>query len=110
MIKLKNGYEVEYNENFDVFFQNLIESIIHESQKGIVKLREEEKGKTTNELLVQEIMDNSIYVSYQIIEMSKVNEKLSKFMIAGCIFNCILLSFKNLKIDVTDDNDKEMIH
>ncbi|MDY6968406.1 MAG: hypothetical protein SVR08_07115 [Spirochaetota bacterium] len=110
MIKLKNGFEVDYNEDFDIFFKNLIESIIYESQKGIVKLRKEEKDKTTNELLIQEIMDNSIFVSHQIIEMSKVNEKLSKFIVAGSIFNCILLSFNNFKIDITDEKDKDMIH
>ena len=33
MITLKNGTEIEYNKDFDVFFQTLLEKVISESRK-----------------------------------------------------------------------------
>ena len=35
MIRLKSGAEVEYDQNFDAFFQRLLASIISESVKAV---------------------------------------------------------------------------
>ena len=46
MIKLINGFEVKYVEDFDEFFQNLLKAIIHESkQTAIIKKSSSEEKK-----------------------------------------------------------------
>ena len=37
MIKLINGFEVEYSDDFDRFFQNLLEAVIRVSRLSAVK-------------------------------------------------------------------------
>lgn len=49
MIRLLNGYEINYTEDFDKFFQNLLEAIIFESRqssntKKRMRVKQEVKG------------------------------------------------------------------
>lgn len=37
MIRLLNGYEINYTEDFDKFFQNLLEAIIFESKQSSIR-------------------------------------------------------------------------
>ena len=111
MIKLINGVEVKYSEDFDEFFQNLLKAIIRESKKtAMIKTASEEK-KNERDLFLQEIMDNCIYVTHQLFSIYKSNEKFTKFIITGFIFNSIILSLatfsdiENLKISNTDESD-----
>ncbi len=91
MIRLKNGKVVEYDENFDLFFKNLLDSIIAESRKSMKTHGAGETGtETKNEILLKEIMDNCIYVTQQLFDIAKTNENLSKFMVTGFIFNSII--------------------
>ncbi len=96
MIKLLNGFEVKYTEDFDKFFQNLLEAIIYESkQASIIKKSLPEEKKTEKDLLLQEIMDNCIYVTHQLFTLYSTNEKFTKFIITGFIFNSIILSMSS---------------
>ena len=112
MIKLINGFEVKYTEDFDEFFQNLLKAIIQESkQTAILKKSSSEEKRNERDLFLQEIMDNCIYVTHQLFTLYKNNEKLTKFIITGFIFNSIILSLsnfsdiENLKPAGTDKND-----
>ncbi len=111
MIKLKNGKDIAYNENFDIFYQNLLSGIITESAKTAneacgLNIDMEEYNK----LLLKEVMDNSIFITHQLFEISKVNENLSKFIITGFLFNCIVMSIPNLNDYIVSDKKEETIH
>ncbi len=106
MIKLVNGHEVEYHEDFDVFFQNLLNAIITQSKK--VPQDDSHISETTSnsELFIQQVMDNCIYVTHQIFELYKEDEKMTKFIITGFLFNSvILLAPKNKNFMPQKDND-----
>lgn len=90
MIKLKNGTEVAYDKDFDLFFLDLMGTIIRESMKSAARATAQ-AGEDHQSVLLREIMDNCILVSHQIFELSREHENLSKFMVSGCLFNCILL-------------------
>jgi len=108
MIKLINGFEVEYNEDFDRFFQNLLEAIIFESkQASITKKKDAEEPRSERDIFLQEIMDNCIYVTHQLFTMYRENEKLSKFIMTGFIFNSIMMSLPgyNQVVKLPPDND-----
>ncbi|MCL2155694.1 MAG: hypothetical protein FWH53_08530 [Leptospirales bacterium] len=112
MIKLINGFEVKYAEDFDEFFQNLLKAIIHESKKtALIKKTSSEEKRNERDIFLQEIMDNCIYVTHQLFSLYKSNEKFTKFIITGFIFNSIILSLanfsdlENLKIIDTDKGD-----
>ena len=108
MIKLINGFEVEYNEDFDKFFQNMLEAIIFESkQASIAKKKESDETRSEREIFLQEIMDNCIYVTHQLFTMYQDNEKLTKFIITGFIFNSIMMSLPgyNQVVKLPPDND-----
>lgn len=93
MIKLINGHEIKYNEDFDRFFQNLLEAIITESKKmSIIKSTDQNKTTEERDIFLQEIMDNSIYVTQQLFQIYKDNEKLTKFIITGFIFNSVIMA------------------
>ena len=93
MIKLINGYEIKYNEDFDRFFQNLLEAIITESKKmSIIKSTDQKNTSSERDIFLQEIMDNSIYVTQQLFQIYKDNEKLTKFIITGFIFNSVIMA------------------
>lgn len=115
MIKLKNGQEIKYNKDLDQFFKNLLETIIKESRKVVEKNpKKPETHESLNEIFLKELMDNCIFVTHQLFEMSKINEELSKFMVTGFIFNSIMLTISQLDtVFVTKDNkkkEKETIH
>ena len=115
MIKLINGFEVKYMEDFDKFFQNLLEAIISESkQSSILKKSSPDETKTERDLFLQEIMDNCIYVTHQLFTLHSTNEKFTKFIITGFIFNSIILSLSNFSdiIDPKkhDDDSGDMLH
>mgnify|MGYP001768160502 CR=1 FL=1 len=102
MIKLINGFEVKYIDDFDKFFQNLLEAIIYESkQASILKKSAPEETKTEKDLFLQEIMDNCIYVTHQLFTLYSTNEKFTKFIMTGFIFNSIILSLSNFS-DIVD--------
>lgn len=114
MIKLKNGKEIQYNQDIDLFFQNLLTEIINDSVEQANKKQEEKSSDLTyNQILLKEIMDNSIFVTHQIFEISKLNENLSKFLVSGFLFNNIVLSIPELnEKNIPEKNDKsdEIIH
>jgi len=104
MIKLINGFEIEYTEDFDKFFQNLLEAIIYESkQASILKKSIPEENKSERDLFLQEIMDNCIYVTHQLFTLYNSNEKFTKFIITGFIFNSIVLSLSNYSDIITTE-------
>jgi hypothetical protein len=112
MIKLINGFEVKYVEDFDEFFQNLLKAIIHESkQTAMLKKSSAEEKKNDRDIFLQDVMDNCIYVTHQLFSLYKSNEKFTKFIITGFIFNSIILSLanfndiENLKMPGTDEGD-----
>jgi hypothetical protein len=97
MILLTNGFEVKYTEDFDKFFHNLLEAIIHESKKvSITKKSKADESKSEKDIFLQEIMDNCIYVTHQLFTLYSTNEKFTKFIITGFIFNSIILSLSNI--------------
>ncbi|MBN2161270.1 MAG: hypothetical protein JW807_17920 [Spirochaetes bacterium] len=97
MIRLKNGYVVAYNKDFDVFFQDLLESIVRESRRSAESVRSSDDGLSPNELFLKELMDNCIYVTHQLFDMAKTREEFSRFMVTGFIFNSILCSLPVLE-------------
>ena len=113
MIKLKNGYEVKYDNDFDVFFQNLLEAIIKESRKDAIKSHpEQDQDSNFNDTFLKELMDNCILVTHQLFELRKQNEELSRFLITGFLFNSIILSMPRQLDEMTidSDNDEDTIH
>lgn len=104
MIKLINGFEVEYSDDFDRFFQNLLEAVIHVSRNSAVKKKSlKEETRTERDIFLQEIMDNCIFITHQLFTLYKDNEKFTKFIITGFIFNSVIIAlneFEN-KSDVT---------
>ena len=111
MIRLKNGVEVEYDQNFDVFFQRLLSTIISESAAAVNGRPNAPADKASyNKALAKEIMDNSIFVTHQIFEIEKINANLAKFLVTGFLFNSIVLSIPEMSDDLArDDASKEEI-
>jgi len=111
MIKLLNGHEIKYNEDFDRFFQNLLEAIITESRKiSIIKASGEKNSESERNIFLQEVMDNSIYVTHQLFRIYQDNEKLTKFIITGFIFNSVIMALPvgesiNTVIEEDEDDD-----
>ncbi|HOO72417.1 MAG TPA: hypothetical protein PK926_11705 [Spirochaetota bacterium] len=111
MITLKNGTVIEYNEDFDVFFQDLLEKVIVESRKHADKQLATENGnKTFNDIFLKEIMDNSIFIVHQLNEMSKKNKKLADFILTGFLFNSIILTLSKFDSSSKNNNHKDIIH
>jgi len=110
MIKLVNGVEIKYEEDFDVFFQNLLESIISESRKSAIKKTVTPGGKSENDFFLQEVMDNCIYVTHQLFEIYKENEKMTKFIITGFLFNSVVLLAPQKKNKQGKEKDNETVH
>jgi hypothetical protein len=105
MIKLKNGHNVKYNEDFDQFFYDLIRDIVEESKKAI----NAKPDSGFDEDLLKEIMDNCIFISHQLIEISKENQSMSEFIVTGFIFNSIMmvLTNQNLSKKAKDSKDDD---
>lgn len=113
MIRLKNGVEIEYDQNFDAFFQRLLTGIINESMASINSRTDIPADKAAyNKLLAKEIMDNSIFVTHQIFEIEKLNANLAKFLVTGFLFNSIVLSIPNMSEDLgsNDENHEAIVH
>ena len=112
MIELKNGHVVEYNQDFDLFFQNLLESIIKESKKETLNnFSATKESESFNDIYLKELMDNCIYVTHQLFEIGKKNEEFSKFIVTGFIFNSIIMNLQILDKDLDDNSDNsEIIH
>ena len=98
MIKLKSGKTIEYNEDYDVFFQTLMKEIIAESiATADVKFNSEKnKEEDINKLVFKEMMDNSIFITHQLFEIATHNQQLVKFLVTGFLFNNLALSLPNL--------------
>lgn len=110
MIRLKNGSEVKYNEDFDVFFQNLLKAMIRESRRAVDKAHpSSEDSEMLNDIFLRELMDNSIYVTHQLFEIAREKEELARFMVTGFIFNSLLLTISMMNdtsaIDMDDDGN-----
>ena len=98
MIKLKNGLEIKYNKDIDRFFKNLVEATIKESLDAVlIKLKTKDCESDYDELFFKEIMDNSIFITHQLFELSKTDIELSKFLITGFIFNNIIQLYTESK-------------
>ncbi|MFW6366024.1 MAG: hypothetical protein ACOC2H_06065 [Spirochaetota bacterium] len=102
MIKLKSGRVVEFIDNYDEFFQKLMQEIVNDC----VAVAGQQADKAAdlnayNSLLLKELMDNSIYVTHQIFDLAKVNRNLSKFLVTGFLFNSMVMSIPEL--DPTSD-------
>lgn len=116
MIKLINGFEIKYTEDFDKFFQNLLEAIIYESKKASIKKKSSvSETKTERDLFLQEIMDNCIFVTHQLFTLYTDNEKFTKFIMTGFIFNSIILSLSNFsdiinQKETDDDDSSDLLH
>lgn len=115
MILLTNGFEIKYTEDFDKFFHNLLEAIIVESKKtSLIKKTGSDESKSERDIFLQEIMDNCIYVTHQLFTLYSDNEKFTKFIITGFIFNSIILSLSNFNeiagLKKTDDDGSDILH
>lgn len=115
MILLKSGKSLPYNDDFDVFFRDLMDAVINEA---LMAVHESEEKKTSSDnqqqLLLKEIMDNCILVSHQLLQISKENENLSKFIITGSLFQCAVMTFHNsshkFNEDSFDETDDDTLH
>jgi hypothetical protein len=105
MIKLKNGHVISYNKDFDVFFQDLLESIVRESRQSAALAGPPPAGQSQNELFLKELMDNCIYVTHQLFDMAKTQEEFSRFMVTGFIFNSIICSLNVLDGESESDDE-----
>jgi len=115
MIKLINGFEVKYNDDFDRFFQNLLEAIIFESKQAAIKKKSRpEEKKPERDLFLQEIMDNCIYITHQLFNLYKDNEKFTQFIITGFIFNSVIIALSSydeiLDADKKAGDDSGILH
>jgi hypothetical protein len=106
MIKLKNGYEIPFNKDFDVFFQDLLESIVRESRQSAASVKQNTaKGEDANEAFLKELMDNCIYVTHQLFDMARDREEFSRFMVTGFIFNSIICTLPALGQESPDGEE-----
>lgn len=112
MIRLKSGKVIEINENYDLFFQQLLSDIIEEASsvaRSKVGSFDIQPSDEYNKVLLKELMDNSIYVTHQIFELSKVNKNLSKFLVTGFLFNSAVLTIQDMDGSQSDE-DETTVH
>ena len=111
MITLKNGVVVPYNNDFDVFYKDLMASIVAESRKS-AKSRPPNEELSANELFLKEVMDNCIFVTHQLFEIAKEREEFSRFIITGFLFNSIIscLPALNESMSAGHPREKDRIH
>ncbi|HPJ35024.1 MAG TPA: hypothetical protein PK358_09335 [Spirochaetota bacterium] len=111
MIKLINGFVVEYSDDFDRFFQNLLEAVIQVSRQSAIKKKTSpEESRTERDIFLQEIMDNCIYITHQLFTIYKDNEKFTKFIITGFIFNSVIIALNEYEENSGsngEENDQE---
>jgi hypothetical protein len=97
MIKLKNGFEVAYDSDIDVFVNNLARALVRESLKSAAVSAADAPDGNGEDAVLREVMDNCIFVTHQIFELGRQNEKLSKFLISAFLFNYSVVLFKRLE-------------
>ena len=102
MFRLKSGKLVEYNQDFDQFFRIIVKEIIDESVKTANSATARKTSQEFEKEFIKEMMDNSIYVTHQIFDLFKDNPGLSKFIVAGFIFNSLML---NIRSTASKEND-----
>ncbi len=114
MIKLKNGIEIPYNQDFDEFFKDLLETIIFESKTEIDNRNTGNQSvDLLNEAFLKELMDNCIYITHQLFNMNEEHRELAKFMVSGFVFNSLLLLIQTEKlIDDSEmvDDEEDTLH
>ncbi|MBN1500895.1 MAG: hypothetical protein JW982_12100 [Spirochaetes bacterium] len=119
MIKLKSGKKIEFENNLDQFFQILLTEIIEEAYNNISFIKNKVSGSAPEkpemddeQLLLKEIMDQSIFVTHQLFDLYMVNKDLAKFLVTGFLFNSIVLSIPNLRKFTEDGGtpDKNYVH
>jgi hypothetical protein len=113
MIKLKSGTEIAYDENFDLFFQKILSSIIAEAIE-VVRAMGDLDQDGFNRALAKDIMDNSIFVTHQIFDIARINQNLARFLVTGFLFNSIILSIPNLSDAIgkqaADNDNSGIVH
>jgi len=108
MIKLINGFEVEYSDDFDRFFQNLLEAVIRVSRIAAVKKKsQKEESRSERDIFLQEIMDNCIFITHQLFNLYKDNEKFTKFIITGFIFNSVIIALNEFDNNSGGSSNKD---
>lgn len=100
MIRLKNGVEVAYNKDIDAFFSSLVQTILKESIRAVYPSADTVHEEKRNELILKEIMDNCIFITHQIYEIAKTDEKLSKFLTTGFLFNYVMLLYSRFESEI----------
>ena len=113
MITLKNGIEIQYNEDFDVFFQVLLEKVVIESRKEAEKqYNRNDSDSSFKEIFLKELMDNAIYISHQLFDISKKNRKFAEFVMTGFLFNSIIISMAQSGFEPPkyEKEEKDSIH
>ena len=114
MIKLKNGIEIAYNQDFDEFFKELLETIIFESKSEVDNNNTTDQSiDILNESFLKELMDNCIFITHQLFSMDEEHQELAQFMVSGFIFNSLLLLIQTNKlIDDSDmiEDDEDTLH
>ncbi len=109
MIMLKSGRSLPVSDDFDVFFRDLMDGVINEALMNVHEQEENEKmdDNQRQQLLLKEIMDNCILVSHQVLQISKENESLSKFLVTGSLFQCAVMTFQHSGYQPdNEDHDK----
>ena len=109
MIMLKSGRSLPVNDDFDVFFRDLMDGVINEALMAVHEQEEKEKmdDNQRQQLLLKEIMDNCILVSHQVLQISKENESLSKFLVTGSLFQCAVMTFQHSGFQTDDEGSEE---
>ncbi|MCX7678867.1 MAG: hypothetical protein N2316_06575 [Spirochaetes bacterium] len=115
MIRLKNGEEVHYREDFDAYFHAIIIGIIKASLRSAsFNMERGEDGKAFNTRLLREIMDNCIYIAKQIQDMGTKDPSMQSLLITASFFNCAMASLAKLGTfgneGTSGENSQEALH
>ncbi len=114
MITLKNGIEIPYNQDFDEFFKELLETIIFESKHEIDNRNTtNESIDILNEYFLKELMDNCIFITHQLFNMGEEHQELAEFMVSGFVFNSLLLLIQTNKLfddSEIEEDDEDTVH
>lgn len=110
MIKLKSGKNIEVEENLDKFFEKLLNEIINEVEENLIKLKkstDDDKYFDEDQILLKEIMDESIFVTRQLFDLYAVNKNIAQFLMTGFLFNSIVQSIPSLRSSEPIKEDEE---
>jgi hypothetical protein len=110
MIKLKNGLQIDYVEDIDIFLENIYKSVINEAYKSVKKSNLNNLTSEENDTILKEIMDNSIYIIHQLFNLAKENENLAKFLTTGFLFNSIILTIPKILKTPKSDATNDIVH